>query len=409
MILGMLGSLFAYPNRKKWVVSVGIVWTVSLIAQISLLLLVRGQEAKRLSTDICFTVSCIVLPYLMLQPQRKRTFAWFTLLICACADYIEWLIAQVLPVRGFAAEQWIYAAVYTIGAVIVWSIILSGRFRMVPAFPEQVPITQNIVLFLALFLVYYEAQFRVEFPEMARLADAMRMLSVILFIGSLAFVFVLYSKVLHRERETQAQHALELRRYEELMAQDNEVRAFRHDFKNNLLAVSSLLQSGETQQAQKYVDDLSGTLAQTRSRFLTGNLLADAILSEKAAHAAEREIDIRFEGSILASGIVNRDLCTILTNALDNAVEGCAVCAPCAVEITSSRKPGAWLLRIKNPVRERVVIRNGRIATHKSDAKDHGFGLLNMRRAVQPYGGYVDIACTDSFFTTEIGLSVKEE
>ena len=131
------------------------------------------------------------------------------------------------------------------------------------------------------------------------------------------------------------------------------MRVFRHDFKNNLTSVRALISDGQYGEAKKYIDELYGRLDATKSAFSTGNHFADAILAEKSAAAAIWQTKLDFDGIIPADGIENIDLCTILANALDNAVEASKLVGNAVISVHAVQDSAVFMLTVSNPGRDK--------------------------------------------------------
>ncbi len=140
---------------------------------------------------------------------------------------------------------------------------------------------------------------------------------------------------------------------------------------------------------------------------LNGDLFKKCAISLHKAN--EKNIEIDFTGTFPASGIENTDLCAILCNALDNAIRGCTPCAPCKIKINSKENSVGVIITIKNPVLEKVEIKNNKIKTTKLDKENHGIGIPKIEKTAKKYNGYIDTKCDDEFFVIEIGLYCKGE
>lgn len=196
--------------------------------------------------------------------------------------------------------------------------------------------------------------------------------------------------------------------YESMMEATRDIRSFRHDVKNNLFALNIMLSQGRLDEAKKYVENLSGIIDETkRFSFCTGNYLADAILGDKAATAVKDGTKILFLGSIPEKGIEKNDLCTVLTNALDNAIEACSDIPDSVITIDSRETDFGCRINIGNPVKVEPQIKNGMIKTSKSDKNNHGFGLENIRRTVEKYNGFVKATCENKLFNLDIALMLN--
>ena len=93
------------------------------------------------------------------------------------------------------------------------------------------------------------------------------------------------------------------------------------------------------------------------------------------------------------------DLNTILSNALDNAIEACAQTEHKGqIRLTIKNTPSELIIAVKNPVDNKVVIENNRAVTTKKDKKRHGIGLGNIQAAVEKNKGKLTYESTDDTF-----------
>lgn len=187
----------------------------------------------------------------------------------------------------------------------------------------------------------------------------------------------------------------------------DEFRSFRHDFKNHLICLRSLLSENEVEKAVDYINDIEKISAVDKKAFNTGSIIIDALLSEKKDKAIESGTNLIFNGYVPTKGISNVDLCIILSNAIDNAIEACTKDSNNShkqIEINSDYKQGYYFLVIKNPIFDKVSMKNNKFVTSKNDKTLHGYGIANIIRTVKKYNGKVDISSADDTFTVDIEL-----
>ncbi len=193
----------------------------------------------------------------------------------------------------------------------------------------------------------------------------------------------------------------------------SEFRSFRHDFKNHLLCIRSLLAENETEKATDYISDIEGGLEREKQDFDTGNIIVDSLLSDKKAKALKSGTRIEFTGFVPTMGLSNVDACIIFSNAIDNAIEACAKDQSGqdkVISIKSDFKKGYYFLTISNPVFESVNFKGkNQLVTSKENKTLHGLGVPNIIRAVHKYEGTVDISAEDNRFTLEIVMHLKKE
>ena len=102
------------------------------------------------------------------------------------------------------------------------------------------------------------------------------------------------------------------------------MRGWRHDFKNHIQTMLVFVQNGETERLEGYLQNLNEDLNSVDQVLKTGNVMADAILNSKLSLAGARKIAVNAKARVpehMAVSDVN--LCSILGNLLDNAIESC--------------------------------------------------------------------------------------
>ena len=198
---------------------------------------------------------------------------------------------------------------------------------------------------------------------------------------------------------------------EKMLTGDENLRKFRHDYKNHMIVINALLERGDTDRAREYLNALNSNINDSISRISTGNVVADAILNNKAVVAAGYDCTIKFSGQIPAFSIADNDLCTILANVVDNAIEAAREVSGSkkAIRIQAAVRNSMFVLSVSNPVKEDITIRkHGLIKTTKSNKNEHGYGMKNIQKTVKKYAGNMNLSCENKIFTVDIGLRLEE-
>lgn len=202
--------------------------------------------------------------------------------------------------------------------------------------------------------------------------------------------------------------------YKNLADANYEVRRFRHDFKNIRIAIEKLLAQGEYDEALALIRQCSDTLENPggfHPIFDTGNGIADALLTDKQEKAAQRNTQIVFQGAIPPVSLSPTDLCVILGNSLDNALDACQKLQNGdnkTISVDCKCCGGFLFLSITNPIAEKVTIRDNHIATTKENKTLHGFGLYSLHSIVKKYDGNIQLTSTEETFTISIDLCLME-
>ena len=143
--------------------------------------------------------------------------------------------------------------------------------------------------------------------------------------------------------------------------------------------------------------------------FQTGNDIADALLSEKQQLAEQHNIKILFSGHIPGDGIDPIDLCILLGNPLDNAIEACEKINSTREKVISIKTKlvgNMLIMDIYNPVDHDVVIINNTIASTKDERANHGFGIYSLQRTLRKYEGNLRFKCSNNVFVAEMSLII---
>ena len=183
----------------------------------------------------------------------------------------------------------------------------------------------------------------------------------------------------------------ELEHFKAYRQAQQEVRRIRHDMKNHYAVLSVLAEEEKNAEIRAYLAQLGEEVARSEVGIQCGNDIADAIVNEKNRRAKEQGTVVEVEGRLPQDcGIDMLDICTIFSNALDNALEYLegAQLPEKWIQIKMSGQGNMWLFQFENPVESKVVIQPTG-TTGKADGGWHGFGVMNMERTAEKYMGHI--------------------
>lgn len=119
------------------------------------------------------------------------------------------------------------------------------------------------------------------------------------------------------------------------------------------------------------------------------------------------QCDFRFPGK---SEFPVFDICVLLNNALDNAVEACVRLKDSEAErkkicLRSYEKRNLFFIEIENGFDGRIFrSAEGELQSTKEEPETHGIGIRNMKKCVEKYFGRIEFSIADGYFTTKIML-----
>ena len=359
------------------------------------------------TVDMTSTLCHIVYPYLMFKSRKKTAFLWIGIAMVSSLDYLAFILnyAMRLGVIGqLITRIVIYLIIFAATALIVRR---RGRADLTEAFDNFPPVA-SLMIYAAFLAAYYSVtvSFNAEYTK--ETANSLTMFSSLLIVGCIAYLVIKYLTALQKKRATEKQLELELNHYSNMVEKNRDMRVFCHDFKNNLISVRALIDGGQYNEAEKYIDELYGRLDATKNTFSTGNHLADAILAEKNSAAVSQKTEIDFDGIIPSNGIDNIDLCTILANALDNAIEASKSIENAIINVRATVNSAVFMLTVSNPTLQPVEIKNNRVKTTKADSVNHGLGIGNIKNAAKKYNGEVNLKYEDGHFTVEVMMIMRK-
>lgn len=204
----------------------------------------------------------------------------------------------------------------------------------------------------------------------------------------------------------------ELAHFKEYKKSQEETRRFRHDVMNNLTCVSALLQDGKKEEAEDYLSDMLGEIRAFSPKVVTGDEMLDCIISVKWERMEEEGIVFEVDG-VLDRGLNWEpiDICTVFSNALDNAIEACQkVAEEKNILLSLKRTKNFYYIEMKNSVNKELVkdeeVRTGKLFTTKKDKDIHGFGLESIRKIVRNHDGELELDTEEGRFILRIIIPV---
>lgn len=218
----------------------------------------------------------------------------------------------------------------------------------------------------------------------------------------------LFSRRIDKKMEAYQKELIETH-YAEVENMYKQIRGWRHDYRNHIQIMKAYASVGDLEAIKHYLDELDTDLSTVDMVIKTGNAMADAILNSKISLARSKEIEVHADAHIpLALTMSDLDLCVIIGNLFDNAIEA-------SLKLPKEERLIRIYMDIKNTqlyisftnftAGKKLSKINGRFFTTKGEG--HGFGLVRIDDIVERYGGYLSRNSEDGAFTTEILLPQK--
>lgn len=181
-------------------------------------------------------------------------------------------------------------------------------------------------------------------------------------------------------------------------------RRLTHDFRKYIFTLSNMLAQGEVKEASDYLDKLK---EQQTERILLVNShhpTIDAILNQAGYMARSKDIDIHFVLNDLSKvEIPVLDLTVVMSNLLDNAIEGCER-LPDGQErwisvkaVYTEGQPNLLFFSVANSSLPLTIV-GEHLPSTKHPTELHGFGLPNVLSILKSYNAEYAMVCKDGHF-----------
>lgn len=190
--------------------------------------------------------------------------------------------------------------------------------------------------------------------------------------------------------------------YREVENMYEKMRGWRHDYRHHIQAMKVHAARGEYQEIDRYLDMLDDDLTHVETVVKTGNRMADAIFNSKLSLAAERQIQVKAQAQIPVTLAVSElDLCVLIGNLLDNAMEACMELPPQRrlIRIYMEMKGNFLYLALTNTAGGAK-----KSSFHTTRGPGRGLGLQRVDAIVKKLGGHVTRASEEEAFSTEVLL-----
>lgn len=185
--------------------------------------------------------------------------------------------------------------------------------------------------------------------------------------------------------------------------------ALRHEMGHHIAALDILYRQGDMKGLGELLEKLRNDQAGLTQTQFTENFTVNAILQHAAAQAAEA--GVKFEACALVPKdlpIPEGDLCVLLMNLLDNALEACRAVPDSSARFIRFRaevKNAFLAIRCENSFSGELKFNErGELMTRKAEPESHGFGLKQMSAIAEKYHSLLDVSFADGVFTAQTAL-----
>ena len=235
-------------------------------------------------------------------------------------------------------------------------------------------------------------------------------------LSILVIIFLLHEMFMREEAKnitlTANLQKMELESHyaEEIDAVYAEIRQWRHEYKNQLLALSGWIEKDNKKEALDYIRKLNSETAWNDNTLQTGHVILDAVASSKLSLARSLGIEIDIHAVYPEDcEIDDKDLCSIIGNLLDNSIEACQRMAEGQrkfISFSLLAKGMNMFISISNSYEGPLKKQGDRFLTVKCNIFN-GIGIEYVDSIIDKYGGRVLREHANGIFDTHVMIPIK--
>lgn len=327
---------------------------------------------------------------LCLALSKILSFFMFELFIDKIVERIPLIDTEGFFYRLLSIEM---PNLFMLAIVFLFSLFIKKKNRNIPLkywlLLLVVPVTTLVTL-----TVY---QYYTDLLQPGESINAYIIISSVGLVFINILIFTLFARLqsqfdLKREADIiNTQMRLEKESFKKLEDSYNHTREIRHDIKNHIVVLRGIAETGTKEELLSYIENITQAVEEATYISISGNSAVDAILNEKLLKAERSGISTQFDVDKLENCAVQpMDICTIISNALDNSIEACMKTENKAeryIDVKLKNNSDKVVIAVKNPVFGKTEKKNGLFVTTKKDKNNHGLGTKSIKRTVEKYKG----------------------
>ena len=424
VIPGLLLAYFPVKSYLKQTPGKLCAWLLPLIAA---LCAGFGLLCCHLRVSTALALAGITLAAIVLYLKTLRVSLWksgtIALSVCAvfaCVNSLSRAVSAAIMMHTQAAPD---APWFSLGAcifynVICWLSVLVAYYpstHAVRTMVEDDNFAQTWYVFWVLPLVFillnlfmiprYQSTL-----QTGRVLQGYMVLSIALLVLLFWFnaIFLLMANSLNRNARLQQENQLlsmQQQRYESLKTAIEEARQARHDMRHQLHQISALTESGDLDGVKSYLAKAVSRIPSLDMHFCE-NRAADSVVGYYCALAKREDIPFRAKLDLPEALPVDEiDMCLVLSNLLENALEASLRTAPDKrlIGLTAYLHAERLLLiEVQNAYDGEIHEKGGIFRSSKR--KGNGIGIQSVRHIAEKNGGVSTFTYQNGTFTAKVML-----
>lgn len=327
-VLSLFVGAFSKNARLTALYGLSCLLYVGYVCYPIVLTLIRSSSTGYVLEHFCFTAMLLTVMFLQrgicnIKSKWTSGFIGFGVFMCVLALLSNMLITGNLLLMTVYSYM-IAAYKYTTAAYLT---ITAGIAIYKRAWASRVMLTGLLVFDCALLMDRIIPVFEpIRFGWLIELAGLFLILSIgVVMAFSVAEQY--RERIKAEERALNVSKLVEMQRgyYPMMVEKINEIKAVQHDLRHHMLVIRSFVDCGEYQKLSDYVTAWSGEFRKDDTLNYCAHYVTDVILHHYAGRAETLGIRLAVKCGLSKNiSISDADICAVLSNLLENAIEACS-------------------------------------------------------------------------------------
>ena len=332
------------------------------------------------------------------------------------------LLLSIMTAKLFYSYVAEYISLYNLK--IVTNIVFEFVFFLILwpitkfALKSQVYVYLSSIFWYIIYVIFFFLYFGIVYiTDAISSLNAVTIFTVLFEFGLIIiciFIYITFT-LLCRSYQEKIQYMLAQQQYEmqkkhltELSQLNSDTRKLRHELKNTVFYMNYLINKNAYQELLQYFHNFYENEYHTLIESSSSTSIIDAILHQKIVLAQKSHINVEScISSDFPSNISEWDLCILLSNLLDNAIEACSNIEKSKIQIQIKTVKQYLTIVIKNTTEHDVLQKNPHLNSNKKTKGIHGIGIKVVQEIVTKYNGSINFESTPSLFTVKLMLSTN--
>jgi sensor histidine kinase YesM len=369
-----------------------------------------GGTSLRLERFTCVFLSCSFLWYLkgpILQKVFAFSFQWITTIAL-------WYLAESITSIFISMNEAYFTRILFIEMLVVYTTYAIFMVKFSKRLMNRMLNSGNKIVWL---LYSAGAVYSFVFLTISRDFPGSLLQYILLIIFVLWSFVILCVTIINTHEKVKQKNDAELARsiiafsrdrYHKMNEMYDKLRILRHDYKYHLNAVRKMIRSGDTDKADNYLKDVESQMSETEIQKYCENAVINALVASYAERSLS--LDIRFNVNVVFAeelSIPNYDMCIVLGNLLENALEACTKLKQNRfIELETKNRAEQLLVMVKNSFDGLIHGKDGLMTNPKAN---RGLGLRSVQEVIEHHGGDLLTEWNSDTFTAYATIKTEKK